>query len=183
MAGDPNGIECVARLFDDQATAPRPEFKAAWIGYLRAYNIFQFLPQAFFVTSQGLEANEYVTLTDTIIHKNEPTTTVDDPGLIELLDLSALEARSLLLLIRSEGLPLPEPGYELSGAAGEVVATAELAWPSLKLALLLDSEAHSQSAFMEARWTIQFIAAAQINPLEFLARLRQATPQGGANAN
>ena len=183
MTGDPEGIECIARFFDDEATACRPEFKAAWIGFLRAYNVFQFLPRAFFVTTRGLEANEYATLPDTITLKGGPEATGDNPELGELLKLTALEAHSLLRSIGSEGLPWPEPGYELAGFAGEVIATAELAWPGLKVALLLDSESISESAFREAGWTAQFIAAAQINPQEFLARLRRGNQQGGANGN
>ena len=183
MKGDPEGIECVARFFDEHATAPQPGFKAAWIGFLRSYNIFQFLPHAFFVTSRGLETDAYARLTDAITRESEQKTKDDNLELGELLDLTAPEARSLLRLISSEGLPLPEPGYELSGVAGEVIATAELAWPELRLALLLDSEANSESAFLEAGWTIQFIATARINPQEFFARLRQGNHQERANAN
>jgi hypothetical protein len=89
----------------------------------------------------------------------------------------------LLRLIASESLPLPEPGYELPGPSGEVIAMAELAWPQFKLALLLDSEVHSETAFVGAHWTTQSIATATINPQEFLARLRQVKHQGGTNAN
>jgi DEAD/DEAH box helicase domain-containing protein len=183
MKGDPEGIECIARFYDEQVTAAKTGFKAAWIGFLRAYNIFQFLPHSFFVTSRGLEANAYATLTDAIPFKGVLHPTVDASELVELLDLTAPEACSLLRLISSEGLPLPEPGFELPGVAGEVVATAELAWPGLKLAILLESEASSESAFLRAHWTTQLITAAQGNPHEFLARLRVASQQGGANAN
>jgi hypothetical protein len=69
MKGDPEGIECIARFYDEQVTAAKTGFKAAWIGFLRAYNIFQFLPHSFFVTSRGLEANAYAALTDAIPFK------------------------------------------------------------------------------------------------------------------
>jgi len=183
MNGDPNGIECVGRLFDEPELAAQPGFKAAWIGFLRAYNVFQFLPQAFFVTSRGLEENAYATLTDAINRKSDPKATADSPELNELLELTVPEVRSLLLLISSEGLPLPEPGYELPGASGEVVATVELAWPQFKIALYLESEVHSEPAFLEANWTMQSIATVQTNPQQFIARLRQANHQGGINAH
>jgi DEAD/DEAH box helicase domain-containing protein len=183
MKGAPEGIECVARFFDDQESSAKPGFKATWIGFLRAYNVFQFLPQAFFVTSRGLEANAYATLADAIARKSEVKSTADSPELVELLDLTAPEARSLVRLIGSECLPWPEAGYELAGSAGEVIGTAELAWPRLKLALLLDSEASSEPAFLQALWTTQSIAAVQIDPQEFLAHLRQASQQGGEHAN
>lgn len=175
MKGDPELIGCISRFFDEEVAAAKPGFKAAWIGFLRAYNIFQFLPHAFFVTTRGLEANEYAALTDTIFRKGQPASTNENPELAELLDLTTPEARSLLRLIGSESLPLPEPGYELAGATGEVVATAELAWPRLKLAVLLDSEADAQSAFLAAQWTTQLITTVQSDPQEFLARLRQTT--------
>jgi DEAD/DEAH box helicase domain-containing protein len=183
MKGAPEGIECVARFFDDQESSAKPGFKATWIGFLRAYNVFQFLPHAFFVTSRGLEANAYATLADAIVRKSEVKSTADSPELVELLDLTAPEARSLLRLIGSECLPWPEPGYELAGSAGEVIGTAELAWPRLKLALLLDSEASSEPAFLQALWTTQSIATVQIDPQEFLAHLRKASQQGGEHAN
>lgn len=183
MKGAPEGIECVARFFDDQETASKVGFKAAWVGFLRSFNVFQFLPRSWFVTSRGLEANAYAALTDTISRKAEPKPAVDDPNLAELLDLSAPEVRSLLRLISHEGLPLPEPGYELPGAVGEVIATAELAWPSLKLALLLDSEAHSEAIFAEAHWTTRRFSAVRENLQEFLALLHAVIHRGGSNAN
>ncbi len=183
MQGDPRGIECVARFFDEREAATQPAFKAAWIGFLRAFNIFQFLPHGFFVSSRGLETNAYATLADSFSRSTGPKPPDDNPELVELLGLTDPEARSLLRLISSEGLPLPEPGYELAGLAGEVVATAELAWPKFKLALFLGSETESEAVFIEAQWTIQFIATAQSNPQEFLACLHQASQQGGTNAN
>ena len=183
MQGDPRGIECVARFFDEPGAATQPGFKAAWVGFLRAFNIFQFLPHGFFVSSRGLQTNAYATLADSFSRSTGPKPPDDHPELVELLGLTDPEAHSLLRLISSEGLPLPEPGYELAGIAGEVVATAELAWPKFKLALLLDEETESEAVFIEAQWTIQFIATAQSNPQEFMARLYQANQQGGTNAN
>lgn len=183
MKGDPEEIECIARFFDEEAIAARPGFKATWIGFLRAYNIFQFLPRAFFVTTRGLEANEYATLADIFTRNSQPAPSADASELANLLDLTAPEAHFFLRLVGAEALPFPEPGYELAGGSGEVVATAELAWPNLRLALLLDSEPHSEAVFQAARWKTQFIAAVQINPHEFLSHLRQASTQGGANAN
>ena len=99
MKGAPEGIECVARFFDDEATASKAGFKAAWIGFLRAFNVFQFLPRSWFVTSRGLEENAYAALTEAIGRKPEAKPVVDDPSLAELMDLSAPEVRSLLRLI------------------------------------------------------------------------------------
>ena len=183
MKGDPIGIECVARFFDEPEIASKPGFKAAWIGFLRAYNVFQFLPRSFFATSRGLEANAYATLTDITTRSRDHQPANVNPELGELLDLTAPEARSLLRLIGSEGLPLPEPGYELAGGAGEVIATAELAWPGIKLALLLESETNAESAFSKANWTTHLMAAVQSNPQDYLARLLEPSNHGGENAN
>lgn len=183
MKGAPEGIECVARFFDDQATASKPGYKASWNGFLRSFNVFQFLPRSWFVTSRGLETNAYAALTDAFSSKTEPKPAVDDPTLTDVLGLSVPEVHPLLRLISHEGLPLPEPGFELPGPVGEVIATAELAWPYLKVALLLESESDSKSTFVQAHWTAQRFASAQGNPQEFLALLRSASHRGGSNAN
>jgi len=183
MKGSPEGIECIARLFDEEATVSKAGVKAAWIGFLRTFNVFQFLPKSWFVTSRGLEANVYAPLTDNIWARTEPVPPVEDPTFAELLELTAPEVHSLLRLISQEGLPLPQPGYELSGPAGEVIAAAELAWPEFKLALLLESESGLSSTFLEECWTTQGFASVHGNPQEFLAFLRAAVNRGKPNAN
>ena len=48
----------------------------------------------------------------------------------------------------------PEPGYELPGKNGEVLATAELAWPTEKIAILLPTEAFAANLFVSQKWTL-----------------------------
>jgi len=179
--GHPGSVECIIRLFDDEQVACKPMFKPAWIGFLRAFNILQFLPRTLFVTSRGLASGSYEFLNATT--RRPPAPPVDDPALVELLELAVPEVRFLLFLTKENQLPLPEPGYELAGMSGEVIATAELAWPNLKIALLLEEEAASESIFAEARWTTRRLGVVQQDPEEFLALLRAATQSGGPNAN
>jgi DEAD/DEAH box helicase domain-containing protein len=180
--GDLNGIECIGRLFDDEAAACKSGFKATWGGFLRAYNVFQFLPGAYFVTSRGLAAGAYATLNE-VSGRTAKSQATDSPALVELLELTSPMVHSLLRLIAQENLSLPEAGYELAGSAGEVIGTAELAWPKLRLALLLDSESESEPVFVRAGWTVHKFASVQKNLQEFLASLHIASNRGGTNAN
>jgi len=56
-------------------------------------------------------------------------------------------------------------GYELTNERGTVVAEAELAWVSLKTALVLNESA--LNAFTSLNWKVATIAQVQGNPEAF----------------
>lgn len=49
-------------LNDDQEAKEKEEFQAYWNGFLRLYNLFQFVPYSFFVTTGGIDGNAYTGL-------------------------------------------------------------------------------------------------------------------------
>lgn len=182
QAGDPAQIECIGRLFDEASAASNQGFKAAWIGFLRGFNVLQFLPGAWFVTTRGLEANSYAVLLQASGVRSTRPTGQPDQSLDELLDLCAPEVRALIRLIKEEGLPMPEPGFELASQSGEVIATAELAWPALRLGILLETQAESEQALINAGWKVHRFMLIRANPKEFLAELRRASSGGEQDA-
>jgi DEAD/DEAH box helicase domain-containing protein len=147
-------VRYLARLFDDTDIASNmDEFRSSWNGFIRLYNFMQFLPQAVFVTTSGLAQGLYElgefgdVFSDSLSHDKRDDIEV-------LLMLTDPSVHSLIQAVADSNLQLPEPGYELPGEQSQVIATAELAWPSDKLALLLDRAESSASAFHSSGWTV-----------------------------
>lgn len=147
-------VKLTARLFDDPDIASNvTEFKRAWNGFLRLYNYMQFLPQARFVTTSGLIAGIYEALA-------QPADSSDSLGddardeIESLLMLTDPVVHDLIRAIAFAGMVLPEAGYELAGEHNEVVATAELAWPEARLAVLLDPTDSAVSTFGSRGWSL-----------------------------
>jgi DEAD/DEAH box helicase domain-containing protein len=71
----------------------------------------------------------------------------------ELIRLAAQPAKPLLnalaTALQASDHPMPEPGFELEGSRGEVLAMAELAWPDQQLAVVEPADA---GAFTAAGW-------------------------------
>lgn len=149
-------VKLIARLFDDDDAAVDPDFKSAWNGFLRLHNLMQFLPGGHFVTSRGLELEEYGRL------QHQEGTSGAAPGgndqtgaLGALLSVTDRELHPFLRHLATHGTDLPEPGYELAGTQGEVIATAELAWPDKKKACLRPGEMEQASEFTKQGWTVK----------------------------
>ena len=153
--GEPLGVS-VGCFFDDEITKKdKPGFQSGWNGFLRLYNFYQFLPYAFFVTSEGNKAKAY----DTIKLFEKP-----DAGITGIKDVAAVDIwdaikemtddrfHSLIALLRDNGWPVPEAGYELAGDNGEILACAELGWEALKIAFLADQEIEYQPQFAAFGW-------------------------------
>lgn len=150
--GDVDEFAFIARLFDAEPQCSNPRFRGAWGGFLRVFNVFQFLPRAYFVTSRGLENNEYQGFDEALWTRSNSEGGVGTAAVTELLTLTTPETHALLREIAGKNLPLPEPGYELEGANKEIVATAELAWPKLAVAILMNHEAAQAAAFDAQGW-------------------------------
>lgn len=148
-------IKLTARLFDDpDIAAETKSFKAEWNGFIRYFNFMQFLPQARFVTTQGLAQGLYEQLSEVTPSSITRETLGQDEILSEVIALTNPELHNVVNSVFKSDKILPEPGFELPGKNGEVLATAELAWPSVKLAILLTNEIHSSSKFEADEWLI-----------------------------
>ncbi|MEB3329626.1 MAG: Zn-binding domain-containing protein, partial [Candidatus Sericytochromatia bacterium] len=120
--------------------APSPDDEAAWNTALRAANVLQFLPGFAWLAPEQVWSLPA-----------PPVPPPDDPAWLDALTLASA-CRPLLDRLREAGLPAPEPGFELAGERGRVVASAELAWPAARLALLTEAEADGAAAFAAAGW-------------------------------
>ena len=58
-AGQGGGMRLVCCLDDSAIGREREDFEAIWNGFVRLYNLFQFLPLAFCVTQEGLQQHAY----------------------------------------------------------------------------------------------------------------------------
>ena len=70
----------------------------------------------------------------------------------EVLDLVAHELQAWVIELASLGLDAPFIGFELMDEKGRVIAEAEMAWPSRKVAVLLPDQ-EGNSLFESAGWT------------------------------
>jgi DEAD/DEAH box helicase domain-containing protein len=68
--------------------------------------------------------------------------------------LASPDVQAWLLALAHAGTPLPEVGFELIDGHGRVLAEAELAWVSRKIAVLLTDYQADASRFEAEGWTI-----------------------------
>lgn len=124
----------VSISLDDHFAADESIEKSLWHGYLWLFNLFQFLPLTLLTTSTGVASGLY----ESIKWQAGVATVVGDATMGAALQEVMGEVDATL----HEGLKrlndlhceVPEVGYELTNAEGEVVGDAvELAWPELKI--------------------------------------------------
>ena len=134
----------------------RATFEREWIGFLRLYNLMQFLPMGFCFTSTGLSNGIYdKLLIDKANKRGEKTT--DIPFADEWKELENLVSNEFLSLIEElvkEKIAVPEVGYELQTASGEIIAEAELAWEPNKLVILSQQQSCYTELFSNEGWKV-----------------------------
>jgi DEAD/DEAH box helicase domain-containing protein len=155
------------RLFDDHAHHGIVEWKRAWREFLRLGNLLQFLDNFEFVSSLGLASELYAPIFEPATDAQKG---VVPDRLAALLELVAPEVHDLCRKVAERGKSLPEAGFELTSAEGEIVGTAELAWPAYRLAVLLEHEHDRAQCFETAGWKV-FDADAVLNTPEPLVEL------------
>lgn len=170
---EPTGLRLACCLSDGdegrgKVSFDAVSFDAVWNGYLRLYKLYQFLPHVFFVTEQGLNSRAYEHLRlreeelvkTSIMAKFDYTESkmgsakeaAEDDAWQEIFELTDPELHALLNQMAKSGWPVPEVGYELMNAQGEIIATAELGWPALKIAWLREDEIEYSAAFIQQGW-------------------------------
>jgi DEAD/DEAH box helicase domain-containing protein len=167
---DLQGIRVVCCLDDGQGAQEQVSFERSWINALRLFNIFQFLPKAFFVTTQGLQQGHHFELQNIFNSEAKKETTAaspesEDPAWLEAYELADPAVHPTLDELRKQGHQPPEVGYELI-VNKKIVAEAELAWPSMQIAYLTEQQAADASAFREQGWTVYTIEKAESNDQE-----------------
>jgi DEAD/DEAH box helicase domain-containing protein len=144
-------ISATLRLMDDRAAELGATWKGAWREFLRASNVLQFAPGAVWVTTLGLREGMYGGLLDEAVAPKRQAPSVIDILLADVLDQ---DARALVFAVYEGGRALPEPGYEIVDAAGEIVAFAELAWIGQSLCVMTAVQAECSDAARQIGWTV-----------------------------
>lgn len=170
--GNAVGVRVGCCLDDEEAHRQKKVFQVVWNGFLRLYNLFQFLPFAFFVTKDGLKKKAYdgIKLFDETIPSGDgPSVEPEQESWHEIREITDKTLHGLLDTLRNNDWPVPEAGYELQNSEGEIIASAELAWEELKIAFLLDEELEFESRFVNAQWKVYSLKDAMKNPDKYVA--------------
>ena len=146
-------------LHDDDSSRTREDFQIRWNGVLRLFNLLQFLPLAWWTTRRGTEANLYhqlppkshAWLTDIPQQPDGPDTA---SAWADALRFAADQVQSDLLRLREREVPPPEAGFELVGPRGGVLAEAELAWESHRVAVLMQDQSADRVTFESRGWRV-----------------------------
>jgi len=149
---DPQGLRLVAFLDDGYENREREAFQAAWNGFLRLHNLFQFLPRAFLLTREGVRQGLYGNLGPASPSPAEGEPPGEGDGWAEARELADERVREILDALEEARWPVPVVGYELADDSGAIAGEAELAWEDGRLAVLLDDQLEYRQAFAEAGW-------------------------------
>jgi DEAD/DEAH box helicase domain-containing protein len=68
------------------------------------------------------------------------------------MEVVAEEVHPWCLALANIGVTEPEPGYELLDGKGRVVAEAEVAWPSIRVAVFLPDTLEAATVFTSQSW-------------------------------
>ena len=157
-------------ILDEQAAGDAEELHRGWRRWLQLANAMQFLPGMLMVTASGLDAHDYEAfatgaatrpITGTVPAAAMGTAAIGSFGQEAALAawedalervLSAL--RPGLHELALAGVELPELGYELADAKGEVLADCELAWVAPKRVVLRDDQLDLRDAWEAAGWQV-----------------------------
>ena len=173
LPGDPTGVNLSCILEDSESTRQTEGFKNVWNGFLRAYNFYQFLPNAFFLTREGINQHLYdgIKLHAEQMTEELPTAPAhpDQETWQEVMDLTNATLHGLLNTLKNAGWPAPEAGYELESGGKGVVATAELAWTAPGLAFLREEESIYAKEFTSLDWTVHLLSEVMNDPENYLA--------------
>jgi len=128
-------------------------YKILWRKTLASANLLQFLP-AFEWFSTGLVVDKTKTKSASGPEEDVDADTGHEDSVEELIALCDESCRGLLRLCVEQGKLLPIVGYELAGKDGGVCAEAELAWPDLKIAVLVESQDEFRDLFESEGWKL-----------------------------
>ncbi|MFW6415283.1 MAG: Zn-binding domain-containing protein [Thermodesulfobacteriota bacterium] len=146
-----NNIRVICHLDDSEQVQEQVDFERSWINTLRLFNIFQFLPKALFLTTQGLKQGYYFDLpeiSDENIQQEEKSPEVVNPDWNEVYELADPSMHETLRSLQNQECQVPEVGFELL-VNNKVLAEAELAWPAEKVAYFTADQEDDARIFQE----------------------------------
>ncbi len=168
---DPTGLRVGCQLEDDPAAQQHGDFVSIWTGFLRLYNLFQFLPNVFFVTKTGLAEQIYDAITaEGDPHLDEHLRQADEGAWREVQEETDPELHPLLWTLLGQGWTPPEvPPFEFTDEVGTTIAEAELGWPELRIAVLDEPQLEYRDVFEQAGWRALALSEVIQDPADLLA--------------
>lgn len=139
VEAEPDGVFIMLQLHDLPVEQGQ-DYEAVWNGFIRLYNLFQFLPRSFGLTHDGIARNLYSHI---VWRPGEPVPAVahgvdvDDRNWEEVRSLVEPAVYPLLEKLASAGFVPPEVGMEILHES-KVLAEAELAWEDRRILVLKD---------------------------------------------
>jgi DEAD/DEAH box helicase domain-containing protein len=147
----------MSNIYLDTGKSSDESFKRSWQGFLKAYNLMQFLPRTSFTTHAGVDCGVYEHIEWKFADglNDVPFVDAHDQEAMVVLEEVLDEFRGAVKSMYDDGLPLPAVLYELQDEHGEIIAEAELAWVDIKCAVML-KEQKDQCAdiFIGKGWTV-----------------------------
>ena len=171
--------------FDDDRRVREADFPRHWRGFLRLLNRLQFLPFAHVVTVRGCKVGAFSGTTDAYRHflaGGEPAGAKDAPqegragSVPPDFDLVHSALASFFKELLPRQLVWPVIGFELE-TNGRVSATAEVAWPDHKLAVLGQEFTDDQLAFRQTGWQVFTFDPAGLSSSDFSTIIALLSPQ------
>jgi hypothetical protein len=147
--GDNPALLCT--LDDRPELHQEPEYKAAWSGYLRLFQLLRHAPNAWFMTRSGsAEGDAYAPIAAMrgMVPQEVSWLAFDD---IEP------EFRRVARALMEAGVREPEVGMEIPDARNDVWAEAELVWEDERLALTSRALAEDARGKPAAGWTVFYL--------------------------
>ncbi len=166
---DAYGVGVVCNLDDRDEVRKAEWFEQVWNGYLHMYNLMQFIPYSIFTTKTGLDAGQYYSLKCKVGKVMETEADRSDQGWADIKELIDAEYHKFLDTLSAGGWPVPEVGFEFTAGGEEIIATAEIAWIDLKIALLRDDETGFEKIFLDDNWKVYLLADVMKDAAEFVS--------------
>jgi len=157
-------VQVIIRLDDSEHQRNQANFKLAWRKSLLTANLFQFLTDFNFRSTELIA--QYPK--PEIIEVPQPITTEQDSNWDEVFEFVAPECLDLLNECQKIGVDTPIVGFELLNSSGQIIATAELAWEQKQIALLLPDQEDDLQIFMDNGWQT-FLSVQQDELLEIVS--------------
>jgi DEAD/DEAH box helicase domain-containing protein len=164
----------LALHLDDQQEGQASDFESSWNGFLRLYNLFQFVPDAYPVTADEEAFRGY----EELIGTSAPETLRDhvpEDGALGAFDekewaetfsdaeYSPEPVTEILRALHEADIPAPSVPFELR-SDGRIVGTAELGWPGPDVAVLLPDQESYEGSFEESGWDVYPARTAKEDP-------------------
>ncbi len=150
--GNPSGLYTAWCLSDGPTEREKADFEAAWNGFLRCYNLFQFLGNAFFSTTEGKVTGQVYRKASTAQDAVSEAAKENPDAWEEVKSLTDNSLHGLVDKMAENGWAVPEVGFELESDTGEIIGEAELAWAEQKVALLTQAHLRFKDAFTSLGW-------------------------------